>query len=112
MNDQVKIVGNPLSNIPWENCAPESKKIVWRSAKNPIIPRDLIPKSNSIFNSAIIPHKNKFAGVFRVDHRSREMTLHDDDIPNESYLDLHYKIYLQMECDHYHLDGLTSHIFH
>jgi len=76
MNDQVRIIGNPLPNIPWENRPPDSKKIVWRSVKNPIIPRDLIPKSNSIFNSAVIPYKNEFAGVFRVDHKSREMTLH------------------------------------
>ena len=76
MNDKVKIIGESLSNIPWENRPPDSENIVWRSAKNPIIPRDLIPKSNSIFNSAIIPHKDKFAGVFRVDHKSREMKLH------------------------------------
>lgn len=41
MNNQVRIIGNPLPNIPWENSPPDSKKIVWRSAKNPIIPRDI-----------------------------------------------------------------------
>ena len=76
MSDKVKIIGESLSNIPWENRQPDSENVVWRSAKNPIIPRDLIPKSNSIFNSAAIPYKNKFAGVFRVDHKSREMKLH------------------------------------
>ena len=76
MNDNVKIIGESLSNIPWENRLPDSENVVWRSAKNPIIPRDLIPKSNSIFNSATIPYKNKFAGVFRVDHKSRIMKLH------------------------------------
>lgn len=76
MNDKVKIIGESLSNIPWENRPPDSENVVWRSAKNPIIPRDLIPKSNSIFNSAAIPYKNKFTGVFRVDHKSRIMKLH------------------------------------
>ena len=76
MNGKVKIIGGSLSNIPWENRPPDSNNIVWRSAKNPIIPRDLIPKSNSIFNSAAIPYKNRFIGVFRVDHKSRKMTLH------------------------------------
>ena len=76
MNGKVKIIGSSLSNIPWENRPLDSTNIVWRSAKNPIIPRDLIPNSNSIFNSAAIPYKNKFAGVFRVDHKSREMKLH------------------------------------
>ena len=76
MQDKVKIIGESLSNIPWENRPPDSENVVWRSAKNPIIPRDLIPKSNSIFNSAVIPYKKKFAGVFRVDHKSRIMKLH------------------------------------
>ena len=76
MNDKVKIIGEPLANIPWEDRPPDNENVVWRPAKNPIIPRDLIPKSNSIFNSAAIPYKNKFAGVFRVDHKSREMKLH------------------------------------
>ncbi len=76
MMNQVKIIGDSLPNIPWENRITDRKDIVWRSVKNPIIPRDLIPKSNSIFNSATIPYKNRFAGVFRVDHKSREMNLH------------------------------------
>ncbi|MFX0023609.1 MAG: glycoside hydrolase family 130 protein [Candidatus Hermodarchaeota archaeon] len=76
MLDQVKIIGESLPNIPWENRPSGCDDIVWRSVKNPIIPRDLIPRSNSIFNSAVIPYKNRFAGVFRVDHKSREMTLH------------------------------------
>jgi beta-1,4-mannooligosaccharide/beta-1,4-mannosyl-N-acetylglucosamine phosphorylase len=49
---------------------------VWRSSQNPIIPRDLIPNSNSIFNSAAVPFENKFAGVFRVDNKRREMCIH------------------------------------
>ncbi|MBU0704147.1 MAG: glycoside hydrolase family 130 protein, partial [Chloroflexi bacterium] len=41
-----------------------------------IIPRDLIPDSNSIFNSAVVPFGDGFAGVFRVDNRRREMRIH------------------------------------
>jgi beta-1,4-mannooligosaccharide/beta-1,4-mannosyl-N-acetylglucosamine phosphorylase len=76
MNENVKIIGKSLINIPWEKRLSDCDDIIWRSEKNPIIPRDLIPKSNSIFNSAVIPYKDKFAGVFRVDHKSREMKLH------------------------------------
>ena len=76
MTEPAKIIGESLPNIPWEDCPPNINNVVWRSVRNPIIPRDLIPKSNSIFNSAVIPYKNRFAGVFRVDHKSREMTLH------------------------------------
>ena len=49
---------------------------MWRYSRNPIIPRDAIPTSNSIFNSAAVPFEGKFAGVFRCDNQRREMILH------------------------------------
>lgn len=70
------IIGSALPNIPWEEKPAGCRDIVWRSSLNPIIPRDLIPKSNSIFNSGIVPYQNGFAGVFRCDHRTRHMILH------------------------------------
>lgn len=76
INSKIKIVGDPLPNIPWEERPKDCNDVVWRSEKNPIIPRDLIPTSNSIFNSAAIPYKGKFAGVFRADTKSRKMQLH------------------------------------
>jgi beta-1,4-mannooligosaccharide/beta-1,4-mannosyl-N-acetylglucosamine phosphorylase len=62
--------------MPWEDRAPGLPEILWRSSLNPIIPRDLLPRSNSIFNSAVVPFDGGFAGVFRVDDRSRAMNLH------------------------------------
>ena len=41
-----------------------------------IVPRDAIPCSNSIFNSAVVPYKDGFAGVFRCDDKRREMRIH------------------------------------
>lgn len=67
---------SPLRNIPWEDRPAGSIETVWRSHRNPIIPRDAIPTSNSIFNSAVVPFKNEFAGVFRCDNRARTMQLH------------------------------------
>jgi beta-1,4-mannooligosaccharide/beta-1,4-mannosyl-N-acetylglucosamine phosphorylase len=49
---------------------------MWRYSANPVIPRDLIPCANSIFNSAVVPYQGAFAGVFRVDDTSRRMQLH------------------------------------
>ena len=72
----IKIQGNPLPNIPWEERPEGCKTTVWRSQRNPIIPRDLLPTSNSIFNSAVVPFGNGFAGVFRCDDTNRRMTLH------------------------------------
>lgn len=68
--------GVSLPNIPWEDRPDGSREIVWRSQKNPIIPRDLIPSSNSIFNSAVVPFKGKFAGVFRCDNKAGLQQLH------------------------------------
>ncbi len=65
-----------LPNIPWEDRPAGSSDVVWRYSANPIIPRDLIPSSNSIFNSAVVPFNGKFAGVFRCDNKKREMNIH------------------------------------
>ena len=69
------VTKNRLENIPWEDRPPESSDIIWRYSSNPIIPRNLIPSSNSIFNSAVVPFKGEFAGVFRCDNKKREMNL-------------------------------------
>lgn len=76
MTKQVKIYGESLPNIPWEDRPEGCKDVVWRSGKNPIIPRDATPTSNSIFNSAVVPFEDGFAGVFRVDNTAREMRIH------------------------------------
>jgi beta-1,4-mannooligosaccharide/beta-1,4-mannosyl-N-acetylglucosamine phosphorylase len=73
---QQTIVGEALPNMPWEDKPAGSIDVVWRSARNPIIPRDLIPSSNSIFNSAVVPFQGGFAGVFRCDNKARRMVLH------------------------------------
>jgi len=71
-----KIIGRSLPNIPWEDRPKDCNDVVWRSRRNPIIPRDLIPTSNSIFNSAVVPYKEGFAGVFRCDNTARDMQIH------------------------------------
>lgn len=70
------IIGSALPRIPWEDRPAGSSAVVWRSARNPIIPHDLIPGSNSIFNSAVVPFGQGFAGVFRCDDKRRMMQLH------------------------------------
>ncbi len=62
--------------VPWEDRPAGSTAVVWRSSRNPIIPRDLLARSNSIFNSAVVPFGDGFAGVFRVDDTRRTMNLH------------------------------------
>ncbi len=71
------INGVSIPNMPWEE-KPEGLDydVVWRYSENPVIGRHEIPSSNSIFNSAVIPYKGKFAGVFRCDNRAREMDIY------------------------------------
>jgi len=71
--------GNSLPNIPWEERPASSnpeKELMWRYSGNPIIPRNLTTHSNSIFNSAVVPFRGAFAGVFRCDDTSRQMEIH------------------------------------
>jgi len=76
MAAHLTVSGNPLPNIPWEDRADGSSDLIWRYSWNPVIPRDLIPCANSIFNSAVVPFEDGFSGVFRVDDRRRHMQLH------------------------------------
>lgn len=63
-------------DIPWEDRPAGSGALLWRSSRNPIIRRDQLRRSNSIFNSAVVPFGDGFAGVFRVDDTSRTIDLH------------------------------------
>jgi beta-1,4-mannooligosaccharide/beta-1,4-mannosyl-N-acetylglucosamine phosphorylase len=72
----VKIIAEALPNLPWEERPARSSEIIWRYSQNPVIPNDLLPTSNSIFNSAVVPFNGQFAGVFRVDNRRRDMLIH------------------------------------
>jgi beta-1,4-mannooligosaccharide/beta-1,4-mannosyl-N-acetylglucosamine phosphorylase len=65
-----------LPHIPWEERPAGSDAVVWRSSRSPIIPRDAIPRANSIFNSAVVPFADGFAGVFRVDDTQWQMQIH------------------------------------
>jgi len=76
MSSTLKIIGDVLPNIPWEDRPAGCTLPIWRYSRNPVIARDVIPCANSIFNSAIVPYKGTFAGVFRVDDTSRNMRLH------------------------------------
>jgi beta-1,4-mannooligosaccharide/beta-1,4-mannosyl-N-acetylglucosamine phosphorylase len=62
--------------IPWEDRPSGTTDVVWRSSLNPILTRDAAPGANSIFNSAVVPFEDGYAGVFRVDDTTRAMKLH------------------------------------
>ncbi|MBQ9982370.1 MAG: glycoside hydrolase family 130 protein [Oscillospiraceae bacterium] len=65
-----------IPNIPWQDKPAGCNDVIWRYDANPIIQRDILPTSNSVFNSAAVPFGDGFAGVFRVDDKARNMELH------------------------------------
>jgi len=83
-----KIIGSSIPNIPWEEQPTGNTAAVWRSARNPIIPRNFIPRADRIYNSAAVPFQGGFAGVFRVDDRMKIYRLHAGFSPDG----IHWKI--------------------
>ena len=95
---ELKIAGNPLPGMPWEERPEGCKNVMWRCSANPIIPRDLLPTSNSIFNSAVVPFGEGYAGVFRCDDTNRRMALHVGFSKDAVHWDINPEK-LQFQCD-------------
>ncbi len=72
----LKIHGEALPNIPWQERPAGNQDALWRYSENPVVPARAIPASTYIHNSAVIPFQGAFAGVFRIDNRARRMQLH------------------------------------
>ena len=62
-------------SIPWEERPEGCTEVMWRYSHNPVIDRYHIPTSNSIFNSAVVPFGDGFAGVFRCDNKAVQMNI-------------------------------------
>lgn len=69
----VKILAPALPHMPWQDRPEGHFMPVWRYDANPIITPDMVPHANSVFNSAVVPFKDGYAGVFRCDSRALEM---------------------------------------
>lgn len=70
-----KIIGGALPNLPWQEKPAGCGEAIWRYEHNPIIGRDGNKRSNSVFNSAVVPFEGGFVGVFRCDSRSISMDI-------------------------------------
>jgi beta-1,4-mannooligosaccharide/beta-1,4-mannosyl-N-acetylglucosamine phosphorylase len=75
MSVKIEVHGTGIANIPWADPG-RGELPVWRYSGNPVIARDIIPTANSVFNSAVTPFKDGFAGVFRCDDICRRMNIH------------------------------------
>lgn len=60
----------PLANIPWEECPKDFSGPIWRYSGNPVISRHPNKRIARSFNSAIVPFKGGFKGVFRGDTKT------------------------------------------
>ena len=74
-NEQILIAG-ALSNIPWQDKPCGSSELVWRYDNNPVIRRNPLPGILGAYNSAVVPYKGAFVGVFRCDYMGNVPQLH------------------------------------
>ena len=70
-----KILGNALPGMPWQDRPEGCNDPVWRYSENPVIGRHDMLIANSIFNSAVVPFEDGYAGVFRCDSLSISMDI-------------------------------------
>ena len=59
MDNNLKIVGPAMPDMPWGGSSRRLKEVMWRYSGQSDHPRDALSTSNSIFNSAVIPFKRK-----------------------------------------------------
>ncbi len=64
---EIKLIGESLPNVPWQDKPQGSDRVVWRYSQNPIIDRNPLKGVARIFNSAVVPYEGKFIGVFRAE---------------------------------------------
>lgn len=65
-----------MNNFPWEDRKENDVSPVWRYRKNPIIGRYPVKDVARVFNSAVLPYKNGYVGVFRAEHHNGIPYLH------------------------------------
>jgi len=65
------ILNSPaVPNMPWQDRPSDAGDIpVWRYSENPIIGRNPVKGVARIFNSAVVPYKGSFIGVFRAERK-------------------------------------------
>jgi len=72
----ITILQDPTPHLPWEERPAHCTDVLWRYGGNPIIGRNPTPSTARVYNSAVVPFGDGFAGVFRADHRTGTAALH------------------------------------
>ena len=63
-------------SIPWEERPHGSSAIFWRCTQNPIIGRQHGLGVPGVYNSAVVPYRDYFVGIFRFEDETRFPHLH------------------------------------
>ena len=63
----IKIIGEALGDIPWQERPAQTNTPVWRYVNNPIIKRNPAKGVARIFNSAAIKYEDYYLAVFRAE---------------------------------------------
>ncbi len=74
--EEVKIIGETLKEMPWEDKPTGCEAPVWRYSANPIIDRNPVKGVSRVFNSAVVAYEGKFIGVFRAETVNGRPYLH------------------------------------
>ncbi len=73
---EVKIIGDVLAQMPWQERPAASEELIWRHDGNPLIGWNPTPKTARIYNSAVVPYEGGFIGAFRADHKNGRAHIH------------------------------------
>lgn len=73
---QLSIFAPDVPNLPWQPRPAGNEDVVWRFDRNPVIGRRPMPRVTGIYNSAVVPWKGQFAGVFRTEKMDKTAHLH------------------------------------
>lgn len=65
-------------SIPWQDRPAGSNELIWRFDRNPLTGYNPVPDTiiYTVYNSAVLPYKGAFIGVFRVEYRTGMPGLH------------------------------------
>ncbi|AWB46380.1 glycosylase [Paenibacillus sp. CAA11] len=63
----VRIIGDNIPNMPWQDKPADAVGPVWRHSENPVVKRNPAKGIARIFNSAVAAYDGRFVGVFRAE---------------------------------------------
>jgi beta-1,4-mannooligosaccharide/beta-1,4-mannosyl-N-acetylglucosamine phosphorylase len=63
----IKVKGQQIPNLPWEDKPKNYTAPMWRYSQNPIVQRNPVPGIARVFNSAVVYHEGAYLGVFRAE---------------------------------------------